>query len=153
MQFNSMYLPIYSIKFLFKMFATAHKVMMASQQQQVKMLGVLLEKETSDVMRRLQASRRQEVKTLAKQHRDRDELVRMKREVASAMVEKGVHERVRLTELYNKKREELERQHNEIRTQLTNEKAKVRAALLKELDKRSSKFEAEFQVECKTSDQ
>lgn len=49
----------------------------------------------------------------------------MKREVASAMVEKGVHERGRLIELYSKKRDELERQHNEIRTQLAAEKLKV----------------------------
>jgi phosphatidylinositol phospholipase C beta len=49
----------------------------------------------------------------------------MKREVASAMVEKGVLERVRLAELYEKKREHLERQHQEIRQQLAAEKAKV----------------------------
>lgn len=51
---------------------------------------------------------------------------RMKREVASAMVEKGVHERVRLTELYNKKKEELEKQHSVIKAQLIDEKAMVR---------------------------
>lgn len=62
--------------FPFQMFASAQKIMLASQSQQVKMLSVLLERETSDVMRRLQTSRRQEVKALAKQHRDRDELVR-----------------------------------------------------------------------------
>lgn len=133
-------------------FASAQKVMNSSQSQQLKMLGVLLERETSDVMRRLQSSRRQEVKALAKQHRDRDELVRMKREVASAMVEKGVHERGRLIELYSKKRDELERQHNEIRTQLTAEKQKVKASLLKDLEKRSCKFEAEVQGESKPND-
>jgi hypothetical protein len=50
--------------------------MLASQSQQMKLLHALLEKETTDVMRRLQAARRQEVKQLAKQHRDRDELIR-----------------------------------------------------------------------------
>ncbi|KAF6210454.1 hypothetical protein GE061_013560 [Apolygus lucorum] len=108
-------------------FGCAQKVMVAAQTQQLKMLHVLLERETSDVMRRLQANRRQEVKALAKQHRDRDELVRMKREVASAVVEKGVHERVRLTELYEKKREELEKQHNEVRSQLIGKKSEAKS--------------------------
>ncbi|XP_073990729.1 phospholipase C at 21C isoform X2 [Rhodnius prolixus] len=125
-------------------FASAQKAMLASQSQQLKMLHALLERETSDVMRRLQTSRRQEVKALAKQHRDRDELVRMKREVASAMVEKGVHERVRLTEIYEKKRAELERQHNEIRNQLSGEKAKAKTSLLNELERRSARVEQEI---------
>ncbi|KAK9508249.1 hypothetical protein O3M35_007949 [Rhynocoris fuscipes] len=133
-------------------FASAHKAMLASQSQQLKLLHSLLERETSDVMRRLQTSRRQEVKNLAKQHRDRDELVRMKREVASAMVEKGVHERVRLTEIYEKKREELERQHNEIRNQLSGEKAKAKASLLDELERRSARVEQEIEVEPRSSD-
>ncbi|XP_014251862.1 1-phosphatidylinositol 4,5-bisphosphate phosphodiesterase classes I and II isoform X2 [Cimex lectularius] len=135
-----------------QVFANAQKVMQASQSQQLKMLHVLLERETSDVMRRLQNSRKQEVKALAKQHRDRDELVRMKREVASAMVEKGVHERVRLTQIYEKKREELERQHNEVKNQLTNEKAKAKNALIKELEKKSQRIEQEIELEPRSSE-
>lgn len=45
--------------------------------------------------------------------------------MASSVVEKGVHERVRLTKLYDKKREELERQHEEVRLSLEDKKNKV----------------------------
>lgn len=84
-----------------------------------------LERETSDVMRRLQAARRGEVKALAKKHRDRDELVRVKREVASAVVEKGVAERVRLAQSFESRRDELLRQHEAVRNALADHKAKV----------------------------
>lgn len=41
------------------------------------------------------------------------------------MVEKGVHERVRLKELYRRKQEELERQHAEVRAKFEEERNKV----------------------------
>lgn len=85
-----------------------------------------LERETSDVMRQLQVARRNEVKALAQIHRDRDELIRMKREVASSLVERGVTERVRLSQSYEKRRDELQRQHDLIKAGLEDHKAKVR---------------------------
>jgi hypothetical protein len=41
------------------------------------------------------------------------------------MVEKGVHERVRLTKVYEKRREELERQHEDVRLRLEERRNKV----------------------------
>lgn len=49
----------------------------------------------------------------------------MKREVASSLVERGVTERVRLTQAYEKKRDELQKQHDLVRTALCDHKAKV----------------------------
>lgn len=54
----------------------------------------------------------------------------MKREVASTIVEKGVNERIRLTQIYEKKKEELLRQHQEVQTQLEEERTKVRQTVL-----------------------
>lgn len=85
----------------------------------------MLERETSDVMRQLQLVRRNEVKTLAQIHRDRDELIRMKREVASSLVERGVTERVRLTQAYEKRRDELQRQHDLVKNALEEHKSRV----------------------------
>lgn len=53
----------------------------------------------------------------------------MKREVASSLVERGVSERVRLTQGYEKKRDELQRQHELVRTALAEHKAKVSTQL------------------------
>lgn len=50
---------------------------------------------------------------------------RIKREVSSSMVEKGVNERVRLAQIYEKKTEELEKQHEEIRQHFNDLKKKV----------------------------
>ena len=52
-------------------------------------------------------------------------MVRIKREVDSSMVEKGVYERVRLTQLYDRRREELERQHDLVKQKLEEERNKV----------------------------
>lgn len=76
-------------------------------------------------MRRLQADRKEEVKALAKKHRDRDELVRVKREVASAVVDRGVTERERLGQAFEHKRDELQRQHEAVRNALAEQRAKV----------------------------
>lgn len=50
---------------------------------------------------------------------------RIKREVSSSIVEKGVNERVRLAQIYEKKTEELEKQHEEIRQNFNDLKNKV----------------------------
>lgn len=48
-------------KYYESLFATVEKVMRASQSNQLKTLRMLLEKETADVMRKLQATRHGEV--------------------------------------------------------------------------------------------
>lgn len=53
------------------------------------------------------------------------DIYRIKREVSSSMVEKGVNERVRLAQIYEKKTEELEKQHEEIRQHFNDLKKKV----------------------------
>lgn len=83
------------------------------------------ENEKADLMRRLQADRKEEVKALAKKHRDRDELVRVKREVATAVVDRGVSERERLGQAYENKRDELQKQHDAVRSALAESRAKV----------------------------
>lgn len=57
-------------------YSTADKVLRSSQANQMKQLKTQLEKETGDVMRQLNLTRRSEVKALALVHKDRDELVR-----------------------------------------------------------------------------
>lgn len=63
---------------------------------------------------------------MAKVHKDKAELDRMKREVAKSTVEKGVNECTRLKKIYEKKRTDLERQHEEVRQRLEEERANVR---------------------------
>jgi len=57
-------------------FSSLEKVMRSSQSNQMKMLRVLLDKETAEVMKKLQDRRRHEMKSLAKIHKDKDEIGR-----------------------------------------------------------------------------
>lgn len=57
----------------------------------------------------------------------------MKREVASSLVERGVAERVRLTQAYEKKKAELQKQHDTVKSQLNDHKDKVCAPFLSSL--------------------
>lgn len=107
------------------MFNLADEVMRKSQDRQMQRLKKLMEKETGEVMRQLQYSRKHEVKQLAQVHKDKDELERMKREVDSTLVEKGVSERVRLTANYERRRDELQKQHDAAKASLKEQKDKV----------------------------
>lgn len=107
------------------MFTLAEDLLKKSQERQMQQLKKLMEKETSEVMRQLQHSRKSEVKQLALVHKDKDELERMKREVDSTLVEKGVAERVRLTASFERRRDDLQKQHDLVRTTLNDQKEKV----------------------------
>lgn len=50
---------------------------------------------------------------------------RMKREVDSTLVDKGVAERVRLTQAFEKRRDELTRQHESVKNGLKDFRTKV----------------------------
>uniref|UniRef100_A0A336MSW0 CSON006574 protein n=1 Tax=Culicoides sonorensis TaxID=179676 RepID=A0A336MSW0_CULSO len=60
--------------------------------------------------------------------------LRMKREVDSTLVDKGVAERVRLTQAFEKRREELTRQHETVKNALKDFRTKAKAILDKETD-------------------
>lgn len=132
------------------MFSTAEKVLRTSQADQLKLLQVLLERDTHEVMRKLQTLRREEVKSLSKVHRDKDEMVRMKREVASAMVDRGVLERTRLEELYQKRREDLEHQHELVRAAFEEERSKVKTALMREYEGKYARVEEDMRISTMT---
>jgi phosphatidylinositol phospholipase C, beta len=112
-------------KYFEQIFTTVESLLQKSQDSQMQQLKKCMEKETSEVMKQLQHSRKSEVKQLALVHKDKDELERMKREVASTVVEKGVAERVRLTANYEKKKDKLQKQHETVRATLQEQKEKV----------------------------
>ncbi|XP_043950274.1 1-phosphatidylinositol 4,5-bisphosphate phosphodiesterase classes I and II isoform X3 [Drosophila biarmipes] len=118
-------------------YSAAEKVLKTSQASQTKQLKASLDKVTGEVMHQLQEARRNEVKNLATVHRDRDELIRMKREVASSVVERGVAERVRLKQTFDRRTDELQKQHDSVRNALTEHRSRARQILDKEAESRS----------------
>ncbi|XP_020812640.1 1-phosphatidylinositol 4,5-bisphosphate phosphodiesterase classes I and II isoform X2 [Drosophila serrata] len=127
-------------------YSAADKVLKASQTAQVKQLKASLDKVTGEVMHQLQEARRNEVKNLATVHRDRDELVRMKREVASSVVERGVAERVRLKQTFERRTDELLKQHESVRNALVDHRSKARQILDKDAESRSCVSSSGFLV-------
>ncbi|XP_054744599.1 1-phosphatidylinositol 4,5-bisphosphate phosphodiesterase classes I and II isoform X1 [Anastrepha obliqua] len=115
----------------------ADKVLRNSQANQMKQLKVSLDRVTSEVMHQLQEARRTEVKNLSSVHRDRDELIRMKREVASSVVERGVAERVRLKQTFDKRTDDLQKQHELVRNALMEHRNKAQQILEKEAASRT----------------
>ncbi|KAH8241853.1 hypothetical protein KR026_007569 [Drosophila bipectinata] len=127
-------------------YTAAEKVLKTSQTSQVKQLKASLDKVTGEVMHQLQEARRNEVKTLATVHRDRDELVRMKREVASSVVERGVAERVRLKQTFERRNDELQKQHEFVKNALADHRSKARQILDKDAESRNCVSSSGFLV-------
>ena len=65
-------------------------------------------------MKRLSTERKEEVRKLSKKTREKNELDRLKREVTSRLVEKGVTERSRMEKCYEKLLEGLVREHESV---------------------------------------
>ncbi|XP_044255900.1 1-phosphatidylinositol 4,5-bisphosphate phosphodiesterase classes I and II [Tribolium madens] len=124
-------------------FNTAEKVMKISQNNQLKTLKDQFERETTDLMRKLQADHREEVKALAKKHRNREQFTRVKREAESAVVGRGVSEREKLGQIFESRREELQRQHEAVKDALAECRNKAKVALLKEFETRMARVESE----------
>lgn len=109
---------------------TAEKIMKVSQTAQLKVLKDQFDRETTDLMRKLQADHREEVKALAKKHRNREQFTRVKREAVTAVVGRGVTEREKLGQVFESRREELQRQHDTVKDALAECRDKVRSGRL-----------------------
>ncbi|XP_049826197.1 1-phosphatidylinositol 4,5-bisphosphate phosphodiesterase classes I and II-like isoform X2 [Aethina tumida] len=126
----------------------ADKVMKTSQCNQIKALKDQFEKETTDLMRRLQADHREEVKQLAKKHRNREQFTRVKREAVTAVVGRGVSEREKLDQLFENRRDELLKQHEMVKEALSEHRAKAKSALCKEFETRLARVDGETSGAC-----
>jgi len=96
-----------------------------AQAKQMKLLNSLEEKEIGEVMKWVRNWKRDEYSRLSKLTRDKNELDRMKREVNTALVDKGVVEREKKAKIYANIRSQLELAHQQVLTNLEETKAKV----------------------------
>lgn len=96
-----------------------------TQVKQKKLLQQLEEREKAEVEKWLHSWRKDEYKKLSKQTRDKSELDRMKREVTTLLVEKGVDERAKKTILYQDIGEKLEKTHKDVLKKFEEYKMKV----------------------------
>ncbi|KAG5867225.1 hypothetical protein JTB14_027094 [Gonioctena quinquepunctata] len=128
-----------------KEFVTQEKEL-REKYHEIKTLKEQFEKETSELMRKLQADHREEVKALSKKHRNREQFTRVKREAVTAVVGRGVSEREKLGQLFENRKEELLRQHEHVKELLLEQRDKAKAALAKEFETRLARVEGESGV-------
>ncbi|XP_026732316.1 1-phosphatidylinositol 4,5-bisphosphate phosphodiesterase classes I and II [Trichoplusia ni] len=96
-------------------YAALEKHVRQDQHTQMKALADALEVDKKEILTRLANSRKEDVKALAKKtNRDKDEINRIKREIHSQSVERGVAECCRLEQKYAVKREQLARAHDRL---------------------------------------
>ncbi|KAG6445677.1 1-phosphatidylinositol 4,5-bisphosphate phosphodiesterase classes I and II isoform X2 [Manduca sexta] len=96
-------------------YAALEKAVRTDHHHQMKALADLLEGEKKEILNRLANSRKEDVKALAKKtNRDKDEILRIKREIHSQSVERGVAECCRLEQAYARRREQLARHHDKL---------------------------------------
>ncbi|XP_011296574.1 1-phosphatidylinositol 4,5-bisphosphate phosphodiesterase classes I and II isoform X2 [Musca domestica] len=118
-------------------YAVAEKVLQNSQESQNKQLKSSLDRVNNEIMHQLKVARKKEVENLALVHKDKDELVRMKREVRSSVVERGVAERSRLMNVYEQRSEELRKQHDLVRNSFAEHKTMALQIMEKEFESRT----------------
>ncbi|GIY67231.1 1-phosphatidylinositol 4,5-bisphosphate phosphodiesterase classes I and II [Caerostris darwini] len=130
-----------SSKYQEPLYAALSKVMQQSQSAQVQMLHSLHDREVSELMKRLDAQTKEEMKNLSKKHKDKNELSRIKRELHQKLIDTAVAERQRFSSLLDKKLNELTRQHTNIKTSFEDERQRAQEKLRMEYEERCSKLE------------
>ncbi|GFS91481.1 1-phosphatidylinositol 4,5-bisphosphate phosphodiesterase classes I and II [Trichonephila clavipes] len=123
------------------LYSALNKVMLQSQSAQVQMLHSLHDREVSELMKRLDAQTKEEMKNLSKKHKDKNELSRIKRELHQKLIDTAVAERQRFSSLLDKKLGELTRQHTNIKNSFEDERARALERLRAEYEEKCSKLE------------
>ncbi|XP_045479172.1 1-phosphatidylinositol 4,5-bisphosphate phosphodiesterase classes I and II isoform X2 [Harmonia axyridis] len=131
---------------------TIEKVMKVSQSNQVKILKEQYQRDTTELMRKLDAYHREEIKALARKHLNKEQFTRIKKEVESAVVNRGVSEREKLSQQFNEKQDDLTRQHENVKEAVNDYRSKAKAALSREFEVRLARLDGEAsggsQIEC-----
>nr|AUC64089.1 phospholipase C [Neogonodactylus oerstedii] len=119
------------------------KSLKTSQAAQLKALQSYHDRRVEDSKRRMEEQHREERKNLIKNTSDKEELNRKKREIGKALVAKGTNERQRLTDMYEEKRTDLEKQHEEVRKKFEEEKTRAKDEIESTFEEKKAKIEKE----------
>ncbi|RMX53878.1 hypothetical protein pdam_00018631 [Pocillopora damicornis] len=100
------------------------KLMRLSQEEKMKSLADLHAKQMNELRKSQDNQNREELKVLARQHSNKDELQRRKREENKKHIEQSVKERQKMTEFHKKESEELEKEHDKLYETLDEDRKK-----------------------------
>lgn len=128
-------------KYMETLFGAMEKAMQASQAAQMQQLQGLHDREVTELMKRLEAQTKEEMRNLNKKHKDKNELDRIKRELQQKMIGEAVTERQRIKSLLDRKKAELERQHEEVRKSMEEEKSQAMQKYSQEYERKCSQLD------------
>lgn len=120
--------------------------MQASQAAQNASLQSLHDQEVSTLMKRLEGQNKEDLTSLSKKHKDKNELARIKRELQQRLIDQAVTERQRFNVLLDKRKTELEARHEEVRLKLEGEKAKALEIKRRQQNDKLEKLQKEFDM-------
>jgi len=120
--------------------------MRASQNAQLLFLEGLHEQDVSSLQKKIEAQTKEDLMSLSKMYKDKNELSRIKREAQQKVIDQAVIERQRLASLLKKRKAELESKHEEIRLKFEEEKQKEMGDSNKEYEAKIEKLNKDFEA-------
>lgn len=134
------------INFITQIYHAIEKAMQQSQSAQIQYLQGLHDQEVSSLMKSLEAQTKDELATLSKKHKDKNELARIKRELQQKLIEQAVSERQRFRCLHEKHKNELEIRHEEVKKKFEEEKNSIQELKRKEYKEKCENLLKEFEL-------
>jgi len=113
------------LKYHPQLFDLLDQLVSGSQDLQLKKLDEIHEKEVADLKKKLDAQNREEMKLLAKKHKDKSELARVKREAQTKHISLAVQERQKLRDILDRRKDEVREAHKVLQKQLGDERTVV----------------------------
>ncbi|KAK7474679.1 hypothetical protein BaRGS_00034044, partial [Batillaria attramentaria] len=122
-------------------------VMTTNHECHKKALDEIHDRDVVELKKAMDPQIREHMKALAKKHKDKQELSRIKREAQQKHVGAVVTERQRLSDLLTKRKEDLQQKHEEIRKECEKDKEEALRRYQEEFDEKCQQLEKAFNEE------
>lgn len=119
-----------------------------SQAAQVQYLNTLHDKDCNTLMKRIDIHNKEELNSLNKLYKDKNELNRIKRELQQRLIDQGVGERQRFRSLLDKRMVDLVERHNEARASLEAEKLAMLERKREECEQKCARLQQEYKQDA-----
>ncbi|CAH1790865.1 unnamed protein product [Owenia fusiformis] len=123
---------------------TLEKLIDENHEAQLEQLDAIHDREVVELKKRFDAQSKQDMKALAKKHKDKQELQRVKREAQHKHINMVVQERERLRALLEKRKNDVIEKQAEIKKQFETEKSNTEEEIETEFEEKCDKLDNSF---------
>lgn len=118
-----------------------------SQNLQLNYLNNLHDKEVQSLMKRLEVQNKEELVTLSKTHKDKNELARIKRELQQKMIVQAVDERTKYKTLLTMRTNELKERNTVVKEKFDEEKRTMIIEKRKEYENKCDTLNTNYKLD------